>query len=240
MQESSLLPPGQVEIDDFPRFGIASFAFRFPTETERIEIAVDGDVERPTRVAAELGSLERVEQVSDLHCVTTWTRRGLRWGGWRFRDFYEQLVVPRVRPEAGATLVVLRSQDGLAQSLPLEDTLAPDVLLADRLDGERLGVDHGAPIRFVAPAHYGCKSVRHLNAVEFWRDARNYRFPGPRFLMNHPRARVMHEERGRVFPPWVFRTVWPALIPPVRWLYAVGLRRHQQRASSAAPGETPR
>jgi DMSO/TMAO reductase YedYZ molybdopterin-dependent catalytic subunit len=240
MQEPSPLPPGQVEVDDFPRFGLANFAFRFPTETERIEIAVDGDVERPTRFAAELESLERVEQVSDLHCVTTWTRRGLRWGGWRFRDFYEQLVVPRVRPEAGATLVVLRAQDGLAQSLPLEDALSPDVLLADRLDGERLGVAHGAPIRLVAPAHYACKSVRHLDAIEFWRDARNYRFPGPRLLMNHPRARVMHEERGRVFPPWFFRKVWPAMIPPVRWLFAVGLRRHQQRGSSAAPGEAPR
>ncbi len=240
MQESSPLPPGQVEVDDLPRFGLANFAFRFPTETERIEIAVDGDVERPTRFSEELESLERVEQVSDLHCVTTWTRRGLCWGGWRFRDFYEQLVVPRVRPAAGATLVVRRAQDGLAQSLPVEDMLAPDVLLADRLDGERLGVDHGAPIRLVAPAHYGCKSVRHLNAVEFWRDARNYRFPGPWFIMNPPRARVMHEERGRVFPPWVFRRVWPAMIPLVRWLFAAGLRRHQQRGALAAPEEAPR
>jgi DMSO/TMAO reductase YedYZ molybdopterin-dependent catalytic subunit len=237
MREPSPLPPGQVEVADFPRFGLLNFAFRFPAETERIEIAVDGDVERPTRFAAELETLPRVEQVGDLHCVTTWTRRGLRWGGWRFRDFYEQLVVPRVRPEAGATLVVLRAQDGLAQSLPLEDVLAPDVLLADRLDGERLCVAHGAPIRLVAPAHYGCKSVRHLNAVEFWRDARNYRFPGPRLLMNHPRARVMHEERGRVFPPWVFRRVFPALIPPVRWLFAVGLRRHHRRGSPDDPGE---
>ncbi len=234
MKESSPLPPGQVEIDDFPRFGLATFAFRFPAETERIEIAVDGDVERPMRFAEELQTLERVEQVSDLHCATTWTKRGLCWGGWRFRDFYEQLVVPRVQPEADAALVVLRGQDGLAQSLPLEDTLAADVLLADRLNGEPLGVDHGAPIRFVAPAHYACKSVRHLNAVEFWRDARNYRFPGPRWLMNPPRARVMYEERGSVFPPWVFRTLWPLMIPPVRWLYAQGLRRRQKRAWAAA------
>ena len=240
MQGTPPLPPGQVEVDDFPRFGLANFAFRFPTETERIEIAVDGDVGQPTHFAAELESLERVEQVSDLHCVTTWTRRGLRWGGWRFRDFYEQLVVPRVRPEPDATLVVLRAQDGLAQSLPLEDALAPDVLLADRLDGERLGVDHGAPIRLVAPAHYGCKSVRHLNAIEFWRDARNYRFPGPRWLMNHPRARVMYEERGRAFPPWLFRALWPALVPTVRWLFAVGLRRHERRASSVAPRQKAR
>jgi DMSO/TMAO reductase YedYZ molybdopterin-dependent catalytic subunit len=240
MEEPSPLPPGQVEVDDFPRFGLANFAFRFPAETGRIEIAVDGDVEHPTRFGEELESLERVEQVSDLHCVTTWTRRGLRWGGWRFRDFYEQLVVPRVQPETGATLVVLRAQDGLAQSLPLEDMLAPEVLLADRLDGEHLGVAHGAPIRLVAPAHYGCKSIRHLNAVEFWRDARNYRFPGPRLLMNHPRARVMREERGRVFPPWVFRKLWPALVPPVRWLFAAGLRRHERRGASTAPGERNR
>jgi len=240
MQASPPLPPGQVEVDDFPRFGLMNFAFRFPVETERIEIAVGGDVARPARFGPELESLERVEQVSDLHCVTTWTRRGLRWGGWRFRDFYEQLVVPRVGPEPAATLVVLRAQDGLAQSLPLEDVLAPDVLLADRLDGARLGIDHGAPIRFVAPAHYGCKSVRHLNAVEFWRDARNYRFPGPRLLMNHPRARVMHEERGTVLPPRFFRKVWPAMIPPVRRLFAMGLRRYERRRSSAAPGEAPR
>ena len=240
MRESPPLPPGQVEVDDFPRFGLLNFAFRFPTETERIEIAVGGDVEHPAQFAAQLGSLERVERVSDLHCVTTWTRRGLRWSGWRFRDFYEQLVMPQVRPEAGATLVVLRSQDGLAQSLPLEDTLAPDVLLVDQLDGERLSIAHGAPLRLIAPAHYACKSVKHLNAVEFWRDARNYRFPGPRLLMNHPRARVMHEERGRVFPPWVFRRVFPTLIPAARWLFAAGLRRHQQRGSSAAPEEAPR
>ena len=151
-------------------------------------------------------------------------------GGWRFRDFYQQLIVPRVRPETNATLVVLRAQDGYAQSLPLKDALGSDVILADRL-----GVDHGAPIRFVAPAHYGCKSVRHLNAVEFWLDARNYQFPGPRLLFNHPRARVMYEERGRVFPPWVFRTLWPAMVPPVRWLFALGLRRHR---SSVGSGET--
>ncbi len=237
MREPPLLPPGQVEVEDFPRFGLLNFAFRFPAETERIELAVGGDVEHPARFGPELATLPRVEQVSDLHCVTTWTRRRLRWGGWRFRDFYEQLVVPRVCPEAGATLVVLRAQDGLAQSLPLEDALAPDVLLADRLGGERLGVAHGAPLRLVAPAHYACKSVRHLNAVEFWRDARNYRFPGPRLLMNHPRARVRFEERGTVFPPWVFRWIFPALIPPVRWLYAAGLRRYQRRGRSTAPRE---
>ena len=58
--------------------------------------------------------------------------------------------------------------------------------------------------------------------------------------MNHPRARVMHEERGRVFPTWVFRTVFPVLIPPVRWLFQLGLRRHQRRGSSGSAEEAVR
>ncbi len=228
MPEPTPLPPGQVEIDDFPRFGLGIFAFRFPTQTDRIEITVDGDVEQPMRFSKELEALERVVQVSDMHCATTWTKRGLRWGGVRFRDFYEQLVLPQVRPEADATLVVLRGQDGLAQSLPLEDTLTDDVLLADHLDGQPLGVDHGAPIRFLAPSLYGCKSVRHLNAIEFWRDDRNYRFPGPRWLLNPPRARVAFEERGRVLPPWFFRTLWPLMIPLVRWLFRRGMQQYER------------
>ena len=230
MQDPAPLPPGQVKVDDFPRFGLANFAFRFPTETDHIDLAIDGDVEQPIHLTrAELETLERVEQVSDLHCSTTWTYRGLRWSGWRFRDFYEAFIVPKVRPEAAATLVVLRAQDGLAQSLPLEDLLADDVLLADRLDGAPLCVTHGAPLRLVAPAHYACKSVRHLNAIEFWRDARNYRFPGPKFLFNPPRARVALEERGHTLPPMFFRRAWPKMVPLIRWLFRMGLRRYEAR-----------
>ena len=49
----------------------------------------------------------------------------------------------------------------------------------------------------------------------------------------------MHEERGTVLPPWFFRKVWPAMVPPVRWLFAMGLRRHRRRLSAerAEPGE---
>ena len=42
----------------------------------------------------------------------------------------------------------------------------------------------------------------------------------------------MFEERGRVLPAWFFRTVWPLMIPPVRWLHSVALRRHQRPESS--------
>jgi DMSO/TMAO reductase YedYZ molybdopterin-dependent catalytic subunit len=224
------LPPGQFESEEFPRFGLGKFAFRFPIDGAAMEIAVRGDVATHLIVREELGELPRVDQVSDFHCVTTWSKRGLHWGGFRFRDFYEAIVEPKAAPQPGAGLVVMRSLDGYDQSLPLEDLLAPDVLLADRLDGRPLSIAHGAPIRLVAPAHYGYKNLKHVCSIEFWRDAREYRFAGPRF-MDHPRARAALEERGRGVPAWVLRRTYPALIRPIRWLFRVTLERHEKRTA---------
>jgi DMSO/TMAO reductase YedYZ molybdopterin-dependent catalytic subunit len=229
MSDVDALPPGQIERQEFPRFGFGNLAFRFPTNISSIQIAVRGDIDAPLAVGPELSSLHRVEQVSDFHCVTTWSKRHLRWSGFRFRDFFESIVIPKAAPQREANLVVLRSQDGYEQSLPLEDLLAPDVLLADQRNGEPLSIAHGAPIRLVAPAHYGYKNVKHLRSVEFWRDAREYRFVGPKF-MDHPRARVALEERGRGVPAWLLRRTYPALIPPIRWLFRVALERHQARS----------
>src|SRR5262245_56760281 len=151
------LPRGQRAIDDFPRFGLQQFQYRFPDQIERVAFEVGGDVETPLLVEERFLRLPRTTQVSDLHCVTTWSKCGLEWSGVRFRDFYEGLVVPEVRPEADARLVVFRGQDGNRASLPLEDLLADYILLADTLDVEPISIAHGAPVRLVAPGHYGYK-----------------------------------------------------------------------------------
>jgi DMSO/TMAO reductase YedYZ molybdopterin-dependent catalytic subunit len=51
-----------------------------------------------------LALLPRVEQVSDLHCVTTWSYCRIRWGGYRFCDVYERLFLPRVKPHREGAL----------------------------------------------------------------------------------------------------------------------------------------
>ena len=189
MSDESMLPTGQVEAKDFIRFGLNWFAYRFPAVTDRIVIEVGGDIEAPLTIEDQLRTLPRTEQVSDFNCVTSWSWRGLRWGGIRFRDFYDKIVVPNARPQHGANFVVLHGQDGYRNSMLLEDLLADDVLLVDTLDGKPLNIEHGAPLRLIAPAHYGYKNIKHLHRIEFWRDDRNYHFPGPGFL-SHPRARI--------------------------------------------------
>ncbi len=222
------LPKGQRAIDDLPRFGLLQFQNRFPDRTGCVAFEVRGDVANPLSVEARFLELPRTKPVSDLHCVTTWSKCGLEWSGVRFRDFYEQLVVPEVRPEADARLVVFRGQDGNRASLPLEDLLADDVLLADTLDGQPLSVAHGAPLRLVAPGHYGYKNIKHLKAIEFWRDARRCRYPAPGFL-DHPRARVGHEERAVGLPNWLMRPLYRLIIPSTRWASRTFLERHLRK-----------
>lgn len=209
---ASPLPPGQHEIAHFPRFGLTQYAARFPAQIDAVALKISGDLQTPIEIGmAELARLPRLEQCSDFHCVTTWTRRHLRWGGVRFQDFFSQLVLPLAGPAHDAGLVVLRGQDGARTSLPLADLMAADVLLADQLDGQPLTVAHGAPLRLVAPGHYGYKSVKHLDRIEFWRSAANFRPAGFRF-MDHPRARVAAEERGQWVPGWLLRRLYRPLI----------------------------
>ena len=225
MKPSSALPPGQHEINTFPRFGLTPFAKRFPENTGDAKILIGGDVKTSVQVGVELQRVPRVEQCSDFHCVTTWSRRGLQWGGIRFGDFYRQVVVPLAGPLADATFVVFKGQDGARTSLPLDDLLSSDVLLADTLDGQPLSIAHGAPLRLVAPAHYGYKSVKHVDRIDFWRSDANYRPFGLRFMV-HPRARVALEERGQWVPGWLLRYLYRPLIRSTVSQFEREMQRH--------------
>jgi DMSO/TMAO reductase YedYZ molybdopterin-dependent catalytic subunit len=222
------LPPGQHDVQRMPRFGLLPFALRFPTEIERIELRVQSAFD----AGPWLASLPRVEQTSDFHCVTTWSKRGLRWSGVRFADFYREVAVARAGVSADDRFVVLRAQDRAHTSLPLDDLLAPDVLLADRLDGQPLPIAHGAPLRLVAPSHYGYKSIKHLNRIEFRRSGADYRPVGLRF-MQHPRARVALEERGQWAPNWLLRWLYRPFIGPTTARFERALQNHLDDVEAA-------
>jgi len=225
---SSPLPKGQHAREDFPRFGLSHFAYRFPRETAVARLRISGDVIEAVEFDAPLAGLPRIEQVSDFHCVTTWSRCGLRWGGVRFADFYARCVAPRLAAGAQVQTVVLRGQDGYRTMLPLADLLVGDVLLADSLDGQPLSVEHGAPLRLVAPAHYGYKSLKHLSRLEFHRGEAKVK-PAAFAFMDHPRARVALEERGRGLPGWLLRWVYRLMIRPTAARFAKAMAAYRSR-----------
>ena len=208
------LPPGQFAARAFVRFGLGRFRNKALPADSAPSLCVGGDVATPMSVMHRFAALPRHSQVSDFHCVTTWSLGGLAWSGVRFADFYREIVIAEAQPLPGADFVVFRGSDGYCSALPLADLLADDVLLADRLDDAPLGIAHGAPLRLIAPSHYGYKSVKYLNAIEFWTNRRAYRFPWPYpQFMDHPRARGAFEERASAVPNWLLRRAYGLFVP---------------------------
>jgi DMSO/TMAO reductase YedYZ molybdopterin-dependent catalytic subunit len=211
------LPPGQFELGYYPRFGLFQFGPYCNAPVPPLRLKLGGDVQTEVTLdGAFLHELPRIEQTCDQNCVTTWAQRGLNWSGVRFRDLYEQIVLPQVRPAVDARYVVLRADDGYRTYFLLEDIVADDVLLVDTLNGMPLDSDHGAPLRLVAPAHYAFRSAKHLTSIEFKRNLRGYHSPALHW-QEHPRSRVAHEERGVWFPGWLYRYLYRPIVWPTIW-----------------------
>jgi DMSO/TMAO reductase YedYZ molybdopterin-dependent catalytic subunit len=224
-----MLPPGQRAIDHFPRFGVLRYAHRLPDAPPAVELRIEGkDGSRGAISIEDLRQLSRTDVVADFHCVTTWTRRDLRWSGWAFRDFYERLFLPRARTHPDDGYLEFDALDGYTACVLLEDLLQPDVMLADRLDGEAISAEHGAPLRLVMPYLYAFKSVKHVCAIRSRPDYR--RSFAERQTRAHPRGRVALEERGRGLPGPVYRLIYRSLVPATLWYYRRAEGKAQARS----------
>ena len=227
------LPPGQRLVDWFPRFG-THLGKPAPTIPADPVVEIGGAVTETFAVpVADLATLPRRRLDADFHCVSGWTAVDLRWEGVAFAEFYRLRIEPTLRPGAVVTHVEFRGLDGFSSVVTIEDALDDDVLLADHLDGEPLGNDHGAPLRVVSPAQYGYISTKHLCRIDVHTAAPT---GGPRsfvldvLLHSHPRARVWEEERHGTLPGRVVR-------PFYRAVAMVMLRRSRRRPRDSA--ETP-
>jgi DMSO/TMAO reductase YedYZ molybdopterin-dependent catalytic subunit len=226
-------PRGQRAIEFFPRFGVPFFADRWPVVPERPSIEIEGLVEKPiTLELTALVTLPRREIIADFHCVTTWTRPRVTWGGYRFNEVLDTLVLPQARPSEAARYLRFVSLDGYAACIDRRDIDA-DTLLADQLDGEPLSLEHGAPLRLVAPALYGYKNPKHVNRIEFLAEYRRGR--AERQTLAHPRGRVAYEERGRFLPGWIYRYAYRALIRRTLTVYARAAERSGRCPSLRTP-----
>jgi DMSO/TMAO reductase YedYZ molybdopterin-dependent catalytic subunit len=216
------LPPGQGLVQKFPRFGV-HFTSPLPTVPPEPTIELRGAVTSPSELPlSALHELPRRTLVADFHCVAGWSYRALEWEGVPFRTLWEERILPHLQPGADVTHLVFVGLDGYGSALTLEDALADEVLIADRLDGAPLSGDHGAPARLVSPQQYGYMNTKHLCRITLHTSepARARHASGTRALMlsfvaPHPRARVAHEERHAHLPAWSLRLVYQRVVLPV-------------------------
>ncbi|MCV9961145.1 sulfite oxidase-like oxidoreductase [Pararhizobium sp. BT-229] len=158
--ETDRLPPGQHLVKNWPVLDLGQQP-RIQTAAWALEIV--GAVENPVKLDWDaFHRLPQTDKLSDIHCVTSWSRYDNRWQGVSTHDLLD-LVMPR--PEAG--FVMLTSYDGYTTNLPLEDFASGEGILATAWEGTPLTRDHGGPMRLVIPHLYFWKSAKWLRRIEF-------------------------------------------------------------------------
>lgn len=162
------LPPGQYVVTGFP---VLSYGPTPRFNPAKWDFSLIGMVEQPVRLTwEEFRKLPMSRQVSDFHCVTTWSRYDNHWEGVKIADL---MKLAKLKP--GAEFVFVRCDGGYTTNLPLAEFLDDDVMLAYRHDGKDLEPDHGWPLRLVLPKLYGWKSAKWVRSIEFMaRDRRGF------------------------------------------------------------------
>jgi len=212
----------------FPRFG-THMSRPAPAVPPDPVLEIRGAVTEPFDVAlATLTELPRTELRADFHCVAGWSATDLHWEGVSFEAFYRRFIAPAVPQGTVVSHLVFGGLDGYRSVVSIEDALAENVLIAERLNGRPLDGDHGAPARLVSPAQYGHVSTKHLSRIEVHTaepaepDASRL---AALLFKSHPRARVWEEERHGALPTWLVRPFYRALKAPLLYLCARGTRR---------------
>jgi DMSO/TMAO reductase YedYZ molybdopterin-dependent catalytic subunit len=225
------LPPGQRQLRVFPRFSDKPLQPPPDPSTIGLTISIEG-VTVAELTAQDLDHYERVESTHDFHCVTTWSYRGLTWGGYRLAQIIDQLEGFESIPG----YAVATAADNVSAVFLTEDLLAADVLVATHLDGEPLDGRHGAPLRLISPGQYGYKNVKHLVAIDF----RGSQPPSAMGAKEHLRARVALEERHAKVPSRLIRVPYRLMVIPTTLAAERGMKRKPRSAPQGRKAATGR
>jgi DMSO/TMAO reductase YedYZ molybdopterin-dependent catalytic subunit len=161
------LPVGQHEVGNWPVLDLGEQP-DVPLDKWRLEVG--GLIHNPFTLRWEqFLALPQSNDVSDFHCVTTWSRFDNHWRGVRFKTIAELAV-----PNDDARFVSCTGYDFMpgtfipyTTNLPLARAVDDDVLLVHTWEGQPLPREHGGPCRMITPKLYAWKGAKWIRKIEF-------------------------------------------------------------------------
>ena len=121
-------------------------------------------VEGPQAYAVSLAELEELATAQaryPITCVEGWSRQAV-WRGLRLLD-----LVERAGGNAGSSVrLVSLEQNWVFNQSMITGPQLERALLATHLNGERLNLDHGYPLRLIAPSRPGVLNTKWLARIE--------------------------------------------------------------------------
>jgi len=159
------VPPGQYLTERFP---VLTVGPNPKFDLNAWDFSVFGEVEDRLKLTwDELMALPQRDVVTDIHCVTRWSKLDTVWRGVPMSE-----ILARAGVKEDATHLMAYSDGGYTTNMPLEVALDDDVLLAHTYDGKPLEPDHGAPLRLLVPKRYFWKSAKFLRKIELMNEDR--------------------------------------------------------------------
>jgi DMSO/TMAO reductase YedYZ molybdopterin-dependent catalytic subunit len=153
------LPPGQYLTEKWPVLHAGDVA---RVDLATWEFKVWGEVEEPLTLTFEqLKELPATDVISDIHCVTRWSRFDARFKGVHWSE-----LAKLCRPKPSARFVVAHAEQGFTANVPLSAIEDENALIVYEADGEPLTPDHGWPVRLFVPTKYFWKSAKWLRGLE--------------------------------------------------------------------------
>jgi len=118
-----------------------------------------------TFTLADIKALPRVEQVTRLCCIEGWSVI-VHWTGTPFSALLDRIGEGMAMDRQFIRYVQLESSgDGYFVGLDVESALHPQTLLCYEMMGKPLTLEHGYPLRLVAPTKYGVKSLKQIGEI---------------------------------------------------------------------------
>jgi DMSO/TMAO reductase YedYZ molybdopterin-dependent catalytic subunit len=147
----------------WPGFRIYSISGSYPKISEsayRLEIS--GLVDNPqVFTLADLKAMPSTAFSQDFQCITGWSVPDVHWEGVRLSDLLDRAGV-----HEDAVALSFESYDGAdSESLTLHQAQLPDVIVAYRMLGAPITVEHGGPVRLYVGPMFGYKSLKWLSAI---------------------------------------------------------------------------
>lgn len=135
-------------------------------DVESWRLIIDGCVESPLSLSyGELRALPQTRLIEILECYDNASEGELigvaEWEGVLVRRLLEM-----AKPKPGASCLLFHSLDRYSTNHKIEYVNRVCAMLALKMNGETLPIEHGYPVRLVAPGIYGYKWAKWVYRIE--------------------------------------------------------------------------
>ena len=129
------LPPGQRLVKNWP---VLDLGTKPKLDLDKWALTIDGDVRKPVKWTwSQFLSQPHEEMISDIHCVTGWSRYDNRWVGIKASH-----IIETVKPLSKVKHCVFQSYDGYKTNISIKQFTEPNVMLAFKWNEDLLSAGH--------------------------------------------------------------------------------------------------